>query len=316
MQYELTPKLSINETLKNAHPGDIIYLKNGIYYEKVEIFNNNIQIIGESKENTIISNNDYYHKVMPDNNECNTFRTYTVLVKGNSVSIENITIENTSVPSCKYGQSVALSVLGTNFLCESCIIKSAQDTLFTGPMPDNIIERYSNCGYQKYLLSNITSFQKYNNCLIEGDVDFIFGGATALFEGCTIKIINRDGINHFEANTYISAPSHTQDTPYGYLFYKCKIICPCDTKGIYLARPWRDYGCVAYILCEMSNDNINPLGFNKWNDSNRDKTARFYEYSENLDLSKREKWVHELNKLEATEYVIDFMKYFNDNFNN
>lgn len=80
MRYELNPNISINETLKNAHPGDIIYLKDGIYHEKVEIFNNNVQIIGESKENTIISNNDHFYKIMPDGNECNTFRTYTVLL--------------------------------------------------------------------------------------------------------------------------------------------------------------------------------------------------------------------------------------------
>lgn len=315
MRYELNPSISINETLKKAHPGDIIYLKNGIYHEKVEIFKNNIQIIGESKKYTIISNNDHYHKIMEDNNECNTFRTYTVLVKGNNVSIENITIENTSTPSKKYGQAIALSVLGTNFLCEASIIKGAQDTLFTGPMPDNIIERYSNIGYPEYLLSDIRSFQKYNDCIIEGDVDFIFGGATALFENCTIKIIERKEINNFEANTYISAPSHIKDLKYGYLFYKCKIEIPENTKGVYLARPWRDYGNAAYIECDIPN-NINPLGFNKWNNTNRDKTARFYEYSENIDLSKRENWAHELTKLEATEYVINFMKYFDDNFNN
>lgn len=315
MRYELNPNISINETLKNAHSGDIIYLKDGIYHEKVEIFTNNIQIIGESKENTIISNNDHFYKIMPDGNECNTFRTYTVLVKANNVSIENITIENTSVPSKKYGQAVALSVLGTNFTCKECIIKGAQDTLFTGPMPDNIIERYSNTGFQEYLLSNNKTFQKYTDCIIEGDVDFIFGGATALFENCVIKVLKRNEANNFESNSYISAPSHTLDIPYGYLFYKCQIICPIETKGVYLSRPWRDYGCAAYILCEMTN-NINPLGFNKWNNTNRDQTARYYEYSENLDLSNREPWVHELNKLDAAQYVIDFMKYFNDNFNN
>ena len=48
------------------------------------------------------------------------------------------------------------------------------------------------------------------------------------------------------------------------------------------------------------DDHISPKGFNKWETSNRDKTARFYEYTENVDLSEREKWAHMLTKEENT----------------
>ena len=60
MKYIVDPNTSINETLKKLKDGDTLYLKQGIYKEKLDIYTNNINIIGENKENTIITNNDYY----------------------------------------------------------------------------------------------------------------------------------------------------------------------------------------------------------------------------------------------------------------
>ncbi len=60
-------------------------------------------------------------------------------------------------------------------------------------------------------------------------------------------------------------------------------------------------------------NHINPLGFNKWDNTNRDKTARFYEYTENVDLSMREKWVHILNKDEKEKLKDEFFKLVNFN---
>ena len=45
---------------------------------------------------------------------------------------------------------------------------------------------------------------------------------------------------------------------------------------IYLARPWQDYGLSRFENCSYG-PHINPLGFDKWNDTDRDRTARFYE---------------------------------------
>jgi len=45
---------------------------------------------------------------------------------------------------------------------------------------------------------------------------------------------------------------------------------------VYLARPWRDYGIARFEDCSYG-PHIAPAGFDKWNDTNRDRTARFYE---------------------------------------
>jgi len=78
MRYNLTPNDSINEALKKCKINDEIYLSNGIYNEKVIISIDGIALIGESKENVIIQNKDFFYKIMADFNECNTFRTFTI----------------------------------------------------------------------------------------------------------------------------------------------------------------------------------------------------------------------------------------------
>lgn len=292
--------MSINETIKNMKCGDTLFLKKGIYREKVIINVNNINIIGEDKKETIISNNDYFHKILSDNNEANTFRTYTCLLIADNVKISNLTIENTSLPSKKYGQAVALHACGNNFLCENVILKSAQDTLFTGPLQKDLIERYTGFLLKEQLKPEKTT-QIYKNCKIYGDTDFIFGSSQALF-------INSDIISI--GNGFVSAPAHAKEMEFGYLFYKCNILSTDDSFDVYLSRPWRDYGMAAFIDCKIGK-HINSKGFNKWDNTNRDKTARYYEYSENIDLSNREKWVNILNKDEEKKYVDAFLNYIN-----
>ena len=293
-------EMSINNIIKNAKPGDTIFLKKGIYNEKVIISLNNIKIIGEDMENTIISNNDYFHKILKDGNEANTFRTYTCLITGDNVEISNLTIENTSLPSSKYGQAVALHVCGDNFKCDHVTLKSAQDTLFTGPLPKDLIERYTGFLLKDQLLDKKTT-QIYKNCKIYGDTDFIFGCSQALF-------INSDIISIGKG--FLCAPAHSKDMKYGYLFYKCNLISENKADGTYFARPWRDYGTAAFIDCNVGS-HIDNKGFNKWDNTNRDKTARFYEYTENVDLSNREKWVKIFTKDEKDKYLKDYFEYIN-----
>ena len=280
--------------------GDVLILNDGIYHEKVEIWLNNITIRAKNFGKAIITNKDYYHKIMSDQNECNTFHTYTLYIGGNNVHLEGLIIQNESVPSKVYGQAVALHVDGDDFLCENCIISSAQDTLFTGPLPQDLCERYASF-YPPEKLKGCPSKQVYRNCTIRGDVDFIFGCSTALFEECRIITID----SNRTTPSFICAPAHPKELPYGYLFYKCSLE---GNEETFLARPWRDYGCVAFIDCKLGK-HILPEGYDKWNDTNRDKTARFYEYTKNINTNDRVPWSHQLTALEASKYVDDFKTY-------
>ncbi len=302
MQIEISTNNSINQELKKLKDGDTLILNDGIYNEKVEVWNDNIKIIAKNKHKAIITNNDYYHKIMQDNNECNTFRTYTLYIGGNNVLLKGIIVENKSIPSAIYGQAVSLHVDGNSFICDECIIRSAQDTLFTGPLPKDLLKRYEGF-YPKEKLKGNPSKQKYINCQIIGDVDFIFGCATALFENCQIISLER----HSNNPSYICAPAHDEETIYGYLFYNCHLI---GTEPTFLARPWRDYGNVAFIDCILDN-HILPEGFNKWNGTKRDKTARFYEYSKYYTNNDRVSWTKQMTNDEAYDFVNNFKKYLN-----
>ncbi|MDE7161913.1 MAG: hypothetical protein K2N65_04040, partial [Anaeroplasmataceae bacterium] len=283
--------------------GDTLLFNDGVYQEKLVIWKDSITLKAKNPGKAILTNKDYYHKIMQDHNECNTFRTYTVYVGANHVTFEDLVIQNESTPSNIYGQAVALHVDGNDFLCKNCTISSAQDTLFTGPLPKDLLERYKGF-YEGDKLRGNFSTQVYKDCKIIGDVDFIFGCAVALFENCDLITLDRKS----KIPSYVCAPAHPMELPYGYLFYKCHF------KGqgaAYLARPWRDYGCAAFIDCSLGN-HIHPEGFNKWNDTNRDKTARFYEYTPKKDTSTRVSWSHQLTQAEAVEYVQKFKMFLKE----
>lgn len=302
MKYKITNKDSINAVLSQMKPYDELELAPGLYNEKVVVNTPNIKIYGLDKEKTIVSYDDYYLRTMKDHAECNTFRTYTMQVNSNNVTLENFTIENRAIPSTKYGQAVALYVSGDNFIAKDMIIKSEQDTLFTAPLPKDLQERYIGFLPDKVRTSG-PSRQKYLHCDIFGDVDFIFGGATALFKDCNIHCLNKRG--------YVAAPSHDESLKYGYLFKNCNIIGSHDQDvDYYLARPWRDYAKVAFIDCKYDLK-LNEKVFSKWNDTTRHQTSCFLEYSE-YSFPNMNDFAKKMTKEEAIQFESDFMKYIGE----
>ena len=166
---------------------------------------------------------------------------------------------------------MALSVLGTDFLLENCCLISTQDTLFAGPLPSDLIGRY-----EGFLLDPLRAGypmeQTYRNCRIDGTVDFIFGCANALFENCELRSLN-DARNI----GFVAAPAH-ESYQTGFVFRGCRLTCQEGVAegSIYLARPWRDLGMAVFENCTYG-PHIAPAGFDKWQGTDRDRTARFFE---------------------------------------
>lgn len=287
----VTEKESINSAIDRAEFGDTIQINEGIYNEKIKITKSNINIIGIGK--VIIQNKDWSPKIHIDNKEYNTFRTYTVMVTGNNVSMKNITIKNLSVPSHTYGQAVALHVLGNNFSMYDSSLISAQDTLFLGPLPPNLQKKYIGFLNEDELIPTYSK-QYFKNCYIEGDVDFIFGAGNTLFDECHFHSVA-------ETLGYYFAPSHNIDQEFGFTVINSKFTA-INKNSMYLARPWRDYGKVVIINSIIEEDILKPDGFNKWNNTNRDETARFAYYNINVDTSSFVKWAKQLSRDEAAIY--------------
>ncbi len=296
--------------IKNNIP-TIIKLEEGVYYEKVVINRPNIMIIGESPQNTIITNDDYANHIMSDGKKMGTFRSYTMFIDANNVTLKHLKICNSSAPRCEVGQAIALYADGDNLYIHDCHLIGNQDTLFTGPLPPSPYEPGGFTGPKEFS-PRINGRQLYEKCYICGDIDFIFGSATAYFKECTIESLNNGSIDKDENGMpiygYISAASTPKGQKYGYIFEHCSFLSKdCPSKSIYLARPWRNYAQSIFINCFM-DDCIHPAGFHDWNKTEAHTTVCYGEYNNHgkgADTDLRASFSHTLSEKEADMYTLE-----------
>ena len=250
-----------------------IFIKNGIYREKVRIpsWNNMLSLIGEEVEKTIIIWDDYFDKIARGRNS--TFFTFTFKVEADDFYAENLTIENSAG---EIGQAVALHVEGDRCVFKNCRIKGNQDTVY---------------------INGEKSRQFFENCQIEGTTDFIFGSSTGVFSKCEI-ISKKD--------SYITAASTNQGKPFGFVFMNCKLLAKDGVQKVYLGRPWRIYAKTVFLNCTMGPQ-ILPEGWHNWNKAEAETTALYAEYKNTgtgANTDKRVGWSHQLSDLEAEKYTI------------
>ncbi|MEN6588808.1 MAG: pectinesterase family protein [Proteiniphilum sp.] len=220
----------------------VIFLKEGTYYEKVVIpdYVRNLKIVGENRDKTIISCND--HALL---NNMGTFRTYTLQIRGEKITLENLTIENNAP---MVAQAVALHTEGDRIILKNCRLLGNQDTLYTGRERGRLF---------------------FYNCYIEGTTDFIFGPSTAWFEACEL---------HGKKNSYLTAASTPADAAYGYIFNRCNITVAENVTSLYLGRPWRPYAMTLFMNCSLPGV-IHPQGWHNWGKPENEQTARYAEYN-------------------------------------
>ena len=248
-----------------------IYVKNGVYKEKVIVpsWVENIDIIGEDRDKTIITYDDHANI-----NKMGTFRTYTVKVEGSDITFKNLTIENNAA---QLGQAVALHTEGDRLKFINCRILGNQDTIYTGAKFTRLY---------------------FKDCYIDGTTDFIFGPSTALFENCMI---------HSKRNSYVTAASTPKEAKYGYVFKHCKLTAEPGVDKVYLGRPWRPYAYTLFIECELGK-HIVPAGWHNWGKQSNEETARYMEYKntgEGANVSERVAWSKQLTKKEAEAVTVD-----------
>ena len=248
-----------------------IYVKNGVYKEKVIVpsWVENIDIIGEDRDKTIITYDDHANI-----NKMGTFRTYTVKVEGSDITFKNLTIENNAA---QLGQAVALHTEGDRLKFINCRILGNQDTIYTGAKFTRLY---------------------FKDCYIDGTTDFIFGPSTALFENCMI---------HSKRNSYVTAASTPKEAKYGYVFKHCKLTAEPGVDKVYLGRPWRPYAYTLFIECELGK-HIVLAGWHNWGKQSNEETARYMEYKntgEGANVSERVAWSKQLTKKEAEAVTVD-----------
>lgn len=193
------------------------------------------------------------------------------MIQGDGCRIESLTIENTAG---EVGQAIAVAVEADRAVFERCRMIGNQDTLYA---------------------DGANARQHFKNCYIEGTTDYIFGGATAFFENCTI---------HSKADSYITAASTPEGRTYGFVFRSCRLTADDGVTKVYLGRPWRAYAKTAFVQCELGT-HIRPEGWQNWNAAEKEKSAVYVEggnFGPGAESSKRVAWARMLLAEELFHY--------------
>ncbi|WP_224450493.1 pectinesterase family protein [Haloprofundus salilacus] len=253
-----------------------IFVTDDVYNEKVRVpsWNPKISLIGESEANTVLTYDDHFETIERGPNS--TFFTYTLKVCGNDFRARNLTVQNAAGPERE--QAVALHVEANRAVFENCQFVGNQDTVYAAGE-----------GARQY----------FRECYVEGTTDFVFGGATAVFERCDI---------HSKANSYVTAASTHPSEPFGYVFRECTLTTDPEVSDVYLGRPWRNYAHVAFIQSYLGS-HVHPTGWHNWSRPEAEETVTFAEYDNRGPGARagdeRAPWSKELTSTEAETYATE-----------
>ena len=278
----------------------VLQLAPGVYREPVVIRRPHTALEGESPENTRIVWADGARDLLPDGTRRGTFRTATVRVDGEAVTLRRLTVENGAGPRETCGQAIALYADGDGFLCEDCVLLGWQDTLFTAPLPPKEIEPGGFVG-PKQFAPRVPQRQRYLRCTIRGDVDFIFGSAAAWFEDC--DIVTADGRQDRTApfTAWCTAASTPEGQAMGYVFYHCRFTAEPDVPAgsTWLGRPWREYAKTVLIDCDLG-PHIHPA---HWHDWGKEAFHHLGYYAATTPAAQAPSWAHVLTEAERGLYT-------------
>ncbi len=260
---------AIDKVPDNNKSRIVIRIKPGVYAEQVRVPANKpyISFAGESAEKTLLT-----FKI--SNKEAgSTSAAYAIYIGGHDFHAENITFENSFGTG---SQAVAILVEADRAMFRNCRFLGWQDTLYAK-----------------------NGRQYYRDSYIEGHVDYIFGQASAVFENCRI---------HSKGDGYITAPMRFAATePSGFVFLNSTLTSENTSKGIYLGRPWRDYGRTVFINTKMEAA-IRPEGWHHWMPE-REKTAYFAEYGstgKGASAETRVAWSKKLGDADVKQFSVEY----------
>ena len=208
-----------------AEAGDKIFLPNGLYdlgeTPESPINKNNISLIGQSMEGTIIRNAPAYY-----NEGIGSTATLMINKNVSGTYIQDLTIQNaldyfTALEKTGYGRAVALRDQGTKTVCKNVKLLSNQDTYY----------------------SNLSGSLKYfEDCEIHGTVDFICGDGSVYFKNNLLFAEQRQRTGGGEdALTANNGP----ETDKGFVFDGCTIKSVCPTVS--LGRAWNKTPQCTYL---------------------------------------------------------------------
>ncbi|KAG0451569.1 hypothetical protein HPP92_015684 [Vanilla planifolia] len=271
---------AVDAVVDHSPTRTIIWINRGIYFEKVTVprTKSNVTFQGQGMEWTAIAWKD------TANSSGGTFYSASVSVFGDGFTAKNISFMNVAPmakPGDKGAQAVALRVGGDQAAFWGCGFFGAQDTLH-----DDQGRHY------------------FNECYIQGSIDFIFGDARSFYENCQLSSIAGPmaaGQKYIDGClTAHGRNSSTENT--GFSFVNCTI---GGTGRVWLGRAWRPFSRVVFAFTSIA-DIVSPEGWNDLNDPTRDQSIFYGEYrctGPGSNQSLRAPYVLKLNDSQAAPFL-------------
>ncbi|GBG65411.1 hypothetical protein CBR_g50772 [Chara braunii] len=213
----------------------VVFIKAGVYEEKVHVDAPRVTLIGEDPSTTVIQWGDTAAMTDPlTQTRMGTNRTATVGIDGDRFSAQDITFKNTAPRPMVTdgGQAVALRCGGDMSAFYNCRFLGYQDTLYV-----------------------VTGRQYFKSCYIQGSVDFIFGNATVMFVDCDLYADVDVNGGYLTAQKRGVPLEHT-----GFVFIRNRV---SGNGQVYLGRAWGNASRVVFAYTLM-DDVIVPLGWDSW----------------------------------------------------
>jgi hypothetical protein len=225
----------------------LVNIRNGTYTEIVDTrTKNNITFRGQSRAGTIVQ---YLNN---NNNNGSTHSRMSFKVFSNDISIENLTLINTTPEGGTQAEALMLDSGALRFILNNAEVDSRQDTI---------------------LANGLTQSQGYfYNSLVQGNFDYIWGGGNCYFDNCEIRtILTRNNYNLVATRTDTGTgtgpggPGHwpgwgvDQFSSNGFSFVHCELTRSSSTvSNITMAGAnGTANGVAAFLYCSMDVSNGN-----------------------------------------------------------
>ncbi|WP_154675400.1 pectinesterase family protein [Parafrankia elaeagni] len=169
----------------------------------------------------VISHDNAAGTPKPGGGTWGTSGSASVTVAGAEFEARAVTFENAfdeaAHPEITARQAVAVKTLADRIVFDKVRFLGNQDTLYLdSPSVD------------------VRSRVYVNDSWIQGDVDFIFGRATAVVSRSVINAVRRDD----GQPGYVTAPSTYPSNPYGFLITGSRLVSDAGRGTYFLGRPW------------------------------------------------------------------------------
>ena len=327
--YYRTLQQALDAAPLNAATPWAIMLRNGRYYEKLDVTKPNMHLVGENRDGTVITFDAYAGQTRPATTSASggasisstwtTAGCATLTIRAPGFSASGLTVENgfdflandgkpaTDPTRINDPQGVALMTAGGSDRArfDNLRITGHQDTLFVD-----------------------AGRSYFTNCYISGGVDFIFGAGQTVFETCDIVSRPRTKPNVYPIG-YVTAPSTQITNHYGLVFLRCKLLresAAVPANSTALGRPWHPavnmpdgryadpnaIGSSVFIECFM-DDHITHEGWFSMTGlqkSGPDRTvflpqdSRFFEYKSSGPGARSDARRRQLTDVQAAEYTV------------